>query len=81
MCSILMYTTQQKGDLDMNADRKDHRASIGFPPDLIKVLQDRARENGRSLSKEVIQLVKAQLSLEQTKREPLQATLRKGENV
>jgi hypothetical protein len=49
-------------------DENRHRASIGFPPELIRILQDRAKENGRSLSKEVIQLVKAQLSLEQTKK-------------
>lgn len=55
-------------------DESRHRASIGFSPELIKILQDRAKENGRSLSKEVIQLVKAQLAQE-TKKEPIATAL------
>lgn len=38
-----------------------HQLPVRFSPETSKILQDRAKRNGRSLSKEVVRLVEAQL--------------------
>ncbi len=53
-----------------------YQISIRFSPDESQLIQQLAEKNGRSFNKEVLHLVKAQLSLEQTtKKEPLQSAL------
>lgn len=56
------------------ATRNDHRCAVGFSPEMVKLLQERAKENGRSLSKEIIQLVKAALTQEQSTKKGAVAT-------
>jgi hypothetical protein len=46
-----------------------HQISIRFSPEMSRAIQDQAEKSGRSFSKEVVQLVKAQLAQE-TKKEP-----------
>ncbi len=41
-----------------------HQLPVRFSPETSKILQERAKKNGRSLSKEVVQLVEAQLAQE-----------------
>lgn len=59
-------------------ERKDHRASIGFPPEMVQVLTERAKENGRSLSKEVIQIVKVFLAQEQKEKDATGTSILRG---
>lgn len=52
----------------MKKNKQDfHQLSVRFPPEMGAFLQDRARNHGRSVSQEIVQLVKAQLEQEQKK--------------
>ena len=42
-----------------------HYLSIALPPDLFEVVAKRAQANERSLNKEVVRMIRTQLSLEQ----------------
>jgi hypothetical protein len=48
----------------MNTDNKPRRASINFSPETEKILRDRAEENKRSLTKEVVWIVEQFLKRE-----------------
>src|SRR5712672_878674 len=51
--------------MHMDENEKLYRISFNLPSELERILQDRAKENGRSYSQEVVQLVKAQLKQEE----------------